>query len=141
MADHSKVLAALRTKLDGDATLIGLIPAGAFKDVAPNGEDKAVIVSKVDHETVYKLGGIAYEIWLVLVKAIHRSKTTETVDQAAARIQALLHDQSLSIDGYTHMLTLVDPDDGVVSYTEADEDSDERWQHSGARYEIWASPN
>ena len=139
MSDVADVRRALLDVLDGDATLIGLVPEGAFLNVSPAGITKAVIVSQIIAEDHYAMRSTAYQRFLFLVKAVERSTSPDGVDAAAARIQALLHAQALTITGYKHMVTLREE---PISYTEVDDDdADERWQHAGGRYEIFATPN
>ncbi|HEX7769192.1 MAG TPA: hypothetical protein VF422_04095, partial [Dokdonella sp.] len=74
-----------------------------------------------------------------LVKAVERSTDPAGVDAVAARIQDLLHAQSLTIDGFQHMVTRREE---PISYTEVDEDDvEQHWQHAGGRYEVFAAPN
>lgn len=140
MSDTAAIDDAVVAKLAGDATLMAITTGGVYFGVAPRGETKVVIVSMVIHEDEYSMRAKAYERVLYTVKAVMKAKTATGVsgaDAAAARIDALLHDVALTITGYRHMLTLRTE---RVRYPELDEDSDERWQHSGGRYEVWAAP-
>lgn len=148
MSDVADVRKALIAKLETDSTLAGLVPddavesptkAAVYFNVSPAGVTKAVIVSLVIGEDVYALRSTAYQRLLFLVKAVERSTDPAGVDAAAARIQELLHAQPLTIDGYKHMVTLRDE---PISYAEVDDDDvEEHWQHSGGRYEIFATPD
>lgn len=139
MADPAAVYAAIQSLIDGDATLIALIPEGAFRNVTPPGVEQAVIISPVILQAEYVMGrsAAAYETVTVLVKAVEKATDVATVEAAAQRIQELLHDQPLTIDGYDHMRT---ERAEYISYTELDENTDERWQHCGGRYTIFVSP-
>ena len=46
--------------------------------------------------------------------------------------------RTLVVTGYTKVIVRRQE---YVSYAEVDDDRDEHWQHSGGRYEIWATPN
>ena len=139
MSDASNVDAALLATLSGDATLAGLMPDGVFFDIAPPNKTRFVIVSQVIYEDTHAMGETAYEMGLYLVKAVARDDGQGSpVKAAAARIHALLHQQDLTITGYSHMVTLREE---RVRYTEVDSvDHDVRWQHRGGRYAIWVSP-
>ena len=142
MADPSEVDAAVVAKLvadTGSGGLMTLMTDGVFIDVAPNGKTKFVIVSLAAHDDEYMFNGCAFEQSLYLVKAVDREESGLTVKAAAIRIQTLLHDVALSIQGYTHMLTRRT---ARLRFTEVDDiDPNIRWQHRGARYEVLVSPN
>lgn len=139
MADSSEIDAAVVAKLSGDATLMALMTDGVYVDVAPTGKSKFVIVSLVIAQDEPQLGETAYEQAVYLVKAVERHASGATVKTAAARIHALLNYGSLTVTGYSHMLTRrVER----IRYTEVDQvDQDIRWQHRGGRYEIFVSPS
>lgn len=138
MSNPADVIVSVMAALNDDATLIGLVPDGAFLNVSPGGVTKAVIVSLVTHEDAYAMRQRGHEKFLVLVKAVERSTSVDGVNAAAARIDALLQAVELTITGYSHMVTLREEH---ISYAEVDEDKDEHWQHAGGRYAIWAAPN
>lgn len=129
---------ALVAKLAGDATLTGLMPDGVFWDVAPSGSTRFVIVSLLYHEDTDMFGGTAYQMGTYLVKAVELSGSAANTKSAAARIDALLNNQTLTVAGMTHMLTRRAE---RVRYVEVDaEQKDARWQHRGGRYDVWVSP-
>jgi hypothetical protein len=110
---------------------------GVYLDVAPSGKTKFVIVSLAAHEDVPQLGGSAFELSTYLVKAVEQNVSGATVDTAAARIQTLLEHVTLTITGYSHVMTRRAE---RVRYPEIDpENPDVRWQHSGGRYEVMVS--
>lgn len=137
MPDSGNVETALIAKLSGDATLASLMPNGVHIDVAPNGSTKFVIVSLVVESDEPMMGGRAYEDATYLIKAVDQSTSPATVKAAAARIDALLDNQPLTVTGYSHMKTRRDE---RVRYTEVDDQNpDTRWQHSGGRYQVMVS--
>lgn len=139
MADSSSVDGALVAKLGSDAALLAVMTNGVYVDEAPQGATKFVIVSLVDEQDVAMLGGRAYEDALYLVKAVGLGASGADVRTAAARIDALLEDQPLTITGYTHMTTFRE---SRVRYTEVDElDASIRWQHRGGRYRVQVALN
>jgi hypothetical protein len=138
MADSSLIDAALVAKLLNDTTLAGLMPDGVFFDEAKQGAQKFVIVSLVDESDEGKFGGRAFEDALYLVKAVALNSSGGDVKTAAARIDALLEDQALTVSGYTWMTT---HREARIRYTEVDEiDRSIRWQHRGGRYRVQLSP-
>jgi hypothetical protein len=145
VSDAAAVKKALLAKLESDSTLINLVPvageptkAGVYFNLSPNGVTKAIVLSQIIAEDTYALRSTAFQRFLFLVKCVQRSTDTSGVDAVAARIQALLHGQALTITGYRHMTTRREE---AISYAEVDDDDlDEHWQHSGGRYEIFAEP-
>jgi hypothetical protein len=138
-ADFTNITKAIMALLAADATLSSLMPDGVFKDVAPNSSTRFVIVSVTLPQWEPMEAGRAFLRVLYLVEAVERTTSAVNVNAAAARIDALLEDQPLTITGFTHMQTrCLEP----VDATEVDEENpDTRWQHRGGRYEVHASPN
>lgn len=140
MSESAAIDDAIVAKLSGDSTLVTTMGYSVFFGVAKPNVTKAVIVALVIHEDEYSLRSKAFERVLYTVKAVAKSQSAagaSGADAAAARIDALLHDVTLTIAGYRHMLTRRTE---RVRYPEIDQDTDERWQHSGGRYEVWAAP-
>lgn len=139
MADPSAVDVAVIGRLLADPVLTGLMPHGIFWDVANQGAKRFVIVSLVPAgDVVPMFGGTAYERTLYLVKAVEDASLGANVGPAAARIDALLHDQTFAVTGYGLMncqrtdrlrVTEVDP-----------ANADARWQHRGGYYEVVTTP-
>lgn len=136
-SDSSNVDVAVLTTLNGDATLLALMTDGAFMDVAPATATKAIEVSMVEHEDVYMFEGRAIERIVYRVKAVDLATSSANADTAAARIDALLQGQTLTITGYLHMSTQRQE---RLRYAEADDENpDQHWQHSGGLYELFVS--
>lgn len=138
MSDSTDIDQALIALLGSDATLLSYMQAGVYYDVAPPGSQNFVIVSLVDTVDEAVFGGRAYEDSLYLVKAVGLTSTiplrTPNMKAAAARIDALLNEQTLTVNGYTHMAMFRE---GRVRTTEVDdEDADLRWQHRGGFYRV-----
>lgn len=134
MPDSSGIDDAIVSKLVNDATLTALMPDGVYFNEASQAATKFVIVSVVDEADVDTFGGRAYEDALYLVKAVEKSSSGVTVKSAAARIDVLLAEQSLTASGYTWMSTARE---GRIRYAEVDEvDASIRWQHCGANYRV-----
>lgn len=140
MADPSEIDEALVAKLSAASALMAIFTDGVFFDVAPPGKTKFVLVSLVfgDDEDVMGETDAGIQTRLYLVKAVEKTTSGTNVKTGARLIHAALQKQSLAITGYSHMVTKrVEP----VRYTEVDDDTDERWQHRGGRYEVMASSN
>jgi len=137
LADSGAVDAALVAKLAADATLLTLCPDGVFFDVSASGKTRFVVVSLSTSHDEPMEGARAYEETAYLVKAVDLNSSSVNARAAAARIDALLDGQPLTISGYKHMLlSRVER----VRYTEVDPDNnDTRWQHQGGLYECWVS--
>ncbi len=134
MSDSSAVDVAVMAKLSGDATLMGVTTDGVWRDEAPQGATKFVIVSQQAHEDNYQENGEAYELFTYLVKAVTQSTSGSDVSTAAARIHTLLQDGALSPTGFR--LLNMHRTERIV-YTEVDESNlDLRWQHRGGLYEV-----
>jgi hypothetical protein len=138
MSDSSDIDLALVTKLQNDATLAALMPDGTYMDEAPDGKRQFVIVSLVDAHDEPIFGARAFEDALYLVKAVELSTVTpKNIKAAAARIDVLLEQGTLTIAGYG-LLTM--RRDSRVRLTEVDGvDPSIRWQHRGGRYQVVTS--
>jgi hypothetical protein len=135
--DSSEIDNALMAKLLGDATLQGLMPDGVYWGVAAPGRTRFVIVSLVIAQDVQQFVKRSYEDVLYVVKAVASSMSGGDVKAAAARIDALLENGTLSIPGYA-LMTLYREE--RIRDTEFDDvDSSIRWQHRGGRYRLMAS--
>lgn len=137
MPDSSAVDAAIVSALLNDTTLMALMTDGVFWDQAKPGAEKFVIVSLVDEADEGKFGGRAYEDALYLVKAVALGSSGADVKTAAARIDTLLEDKSLTASGYAWMTA---HREARVRYTEVDDvDPSIKWQHRGGRYRVQMS--
>lgn len=142
MADPSEIDAAVLAKLKANSDLLAWARDGVFFDFAKAGATKFVIVTQIIGEDEYAFGenDAAIQTNLYLVKAVEKVTTGKDtgVKLGAALIHAALQKQALTIDGYSHMATRRTE---RVRYAELDDDTDERWQHRGGRYEVMASSN
>jgi len=134
MPDSSDIDAALISKLSGDAQLTTLMPDGVFFDQAPQGATKFVLLSIVDEVDLPMFRQRAFEDHTYLVKAVELSTSGANVKAAAARIDALLEQGTLTVTGYN---TIVIQRISRLRLTEVDDvDAAIRWQHRGGRYEV-----
>lgn len=142
MADSSDIDNALIAKLGADAGaggLLTLMPNGVYFEEAPAGSRRFVIVSLVIEHDVAQFGGRAFEDALYLVKAVGLDTKANplpanAMKDAAARIDALLEDGTLTVSGYT-LMTIHREE--RLRMTEVDgADSSIRWQHRGGRYRV-----
>ena len=138
MPDSQEIDNALVTRLGSDATLLALCPNGAYMDEAPPGATRFVIVSLVDESDAQMFGSRAYEDALYHVEAFMLSTVAgANIKAAAARIDALLEDQPLTVAGYKPMALYRE---SRVRLTEVDEvDPSIRWFRRGGEYRLLMS--
>lgn len=145
MSDSSDIDAALVAKLQADSALTALMPDGVFMDeagksiVTGGNSTRFVIVSLVEEVDVAKFGGRAFEDALFLVKAVEQKPATGSgnIKAAAALIDVLLEDGTLTVAGYTHMVLCRE---ARVRITEVDDvDPSIRWWHRGGHYRVQQS--
>ena len=138
MADSSDIDNALVARLGSDATLLALVPNGIFVDEAPPGSTRFVIVSLIDELDEATFDGRAIEDALYAVEARMLSTVAgANIKAAAARIDALLEGQPLTVAGYTWM-TL--HRESRIRQTEVDEaDTSIRWYRRGGNYRVQMS--
>lgn len=137
MADSGNIDAAIVARLSGDATLLAVMTDGVYVDVAPSGKTKFVIVSLIESHDTSALGDRSFEEGTYLVKAVAMSTSGASVKTASARIDTLLDRVVLTATGYASVVLVRDE---RVRFVEVDEgNQDLRWQHSGARYSMFAS--
>ncbi|MEO8680289.1 MAG: hypothetical protein ABI665_14660 [Vicinamibacterales bacterium] len=142
MADSSDVDNAIVTALQADTGAGGvatLMPGGIYVDEAPAGVTQFVIVSLVDEADVDVFERRAAEEALYLVEARELSTVAvKNIKAAAARIDALLKNGSLTATGYAAVTTRRE---SRTRITEVDDlDSSIRWQRRGGRYRAMATP-
>jgi hypothetical protein len=139
--DRGAVHSAVIGLLGNDATLKGLCPDGVFFSMAPQAARKFVVVSMFDHETTPMFeGGIGFERFEYLIKAVHFSTSRSDVRDAAARIDALMAtgETTLAPAGYKVIRSWCE---NARVYAEPDVNPDQRWQHDGGEYAIDVIPN
>jgi hypothetical protein len=136
MPDSSEVDAALSAKLLNDATLMAIMTDGVYFDEAAQGKTKFVIVSLIAEFDEPMFNARAFEDATYLVKAVAKSSSGADVKTAAARIDTLLEQGTMTITGYGLMaMRRIER----VRYTEVDDqDPSIRWQHRGGRYQVVA---
>lgn len=135
MPDSSNIDAALVEKLRNDAALALLVPDGVYFDQAPPDSERFVIVSMVSEDDAQIQGSpIAFEDGVYLVKAVMLTSANGDIKGAAARIQEVLQNATLTATGYTPMAMFRE---SRVRYTEVDEeDNSLRWLHRGGTYRV-----
>jgi hypothetical protein len=138
MADSSDIDNALVAKLGADATLLALVPNGVYLDEAPPGATRFVIVSLVDEADAGRFGGRAIEDALYLVEARMLSTVAgANVKAAAARIDVLLEQGTLTVSGYSLMALFRE---SRIRLTEVDgADPSIRWLRRGGNYRLVVS--
>ena len=144
MADSSAIDTAVITTLASDAQLAALLPGGVHFGLAPQGVTAFALVSIDETADVAVFAEPparrrAIEAVTYAVQAVLPTSAMAPATQAAARIDALLEDQPLTIPGYGWLSTVRverirpagEPDPG---------DKNIRWQHSGGRYRVQVTP-
>lgn len=144
MADSSAVDTAVITTLAQDATLAALLPGGVHFGLAPQGKTAFALVTIDETADVAVFAEApakrrAIEAITYAVQAVVQTSATAPATQAAARIDALLEDQPLTVPGYGWLSTVrverirdpgeLDPNDKSI-----------RWQHHGGRYRVHVTP-
>lgn len=137
MGDTSDICNALIAKLGADVTLLGYCPNGVYESEAPPGSTRFVIVSLSSADDEPMFDGRALEDAQFLVKAVMLSTAGGSIQSAAARIDALLEQQPLTVTGYgVSVMRRTEP----VRYREVDDvDKSIRWFHRGGIYQVVAS--
>lgn len=125
---------SLYARLSGDATLTGLLsgPAAIFYQVAPQTATfPYVILSKSAGTPDWQFAGahVQTEIWIA--KAIDKASSATRAEQIAARIDALLTDQPLTVDGGIALAVYRESDISYVETSGAD-----TFRHDGAQYRL-----
>jgi Protein of unknown function (DUF3168) len=142
MPDSTEIEIALIARLSGDAALTALLPDGVYVNQAKQGKTRFTLVSLVIASDAGQFAAVgqrrATEDCLYLVKAVTLDQSRARAGDAAARIDALLEDQPLTITGYTCARIAREE---RIDETEVDDlDASIRWQHRGGRYRLVAVP-
>lgn len=130
-------------KLRADPQLKALCPDGVWWDTGDEKSKRFIVCSLVDHSDVSVFSeegksGRAWEDNLFLVKAVMLNSAGGSVRAAAARIDALLNDQTLTIGEGLALMAMFR--ESRVRMTEKDsENSAVRWLHRGGRYRVQVS--
>lgn len=144
MADSSAVDTAVITTLATDATLAALLPGGVHFGIAPQGKTAFALVTIDETADIAVFAAApaarrAIEVITYAVQAVVQTTAMAAAQAAAARIDALLEDQPLTVPGYGWLSTVrverlrdpgeLDPGDTSI-----------RWQHHGGRYRVQVTP-
>jgi hypothetical protein len=133
--DSSEIDQALIARLAADTQLLALMPNGVYYDLAPVGSKQFVIVSLLEQSDERMFGGRAFEDGLYLVKAVeHSTVTQKNTKAAAARIDALLEEQVLTVTGYAPMALFRETRVRAVERDEVDPSI--TWTHRGGHYRV-----
>lgn len=97
---------ALYEKLIGDATLTALLstPESIYHKLAPEGsEPPYVVYSKVPGQLQWTFAGnpLRWPLWVI--KGVDRGGSAGTVEAIDARIEELLTDATLDVEGFNHL--------------------------------------
>lgn len=136
--DSSLIENGVIAKLGSDAALLALCPDGVYYAEAPPNAKRFVIVQLMHsrNEPAFSKGRASEEV-VLMVKAVMVSTASGNIQAAAARIDALLEDGTLTVAGYELGAMYRDPDEDRLRITEVDElDPDIRWSHRGGFYRV-----
>lgn len=117
-----------------------IIPGGVWYAVAPaNTPDPFVIVQLNTHDDeAYEMpagsAGGHIEVARYMVKAVAQDTKNTQVSAAEDAIYLALHDQPLTVPGYTHMLCHREE-----RRRDVEVDGDLRWQHRSQFFAVWVS--
>lgn len=144
MADPSAVDTAVIALLTADASLQALLPGGVHFALAPQGQTAFTLVALEEATTESQFSDdpadrIAFEDLTYAVTAVVMSSATAQAMDAAARIDALLHDQPLTVTGYSWLSTVRVGRIRAAPETEP-MDKTIRWQQHGGRYRVQVAP-
>lgn len=132
--DSSDIDAALVMKLSADAALLALMPNGVYWDEAPPSSTRFVLVSMVEETDAQQFEKRSFEDALYAVTAVSVSTANANMKGAAARIDELLENGTLTVNGYS-LMTI--HRENRIRITEVDEvDSSIRWFHRGGQYRL-----
>lgn len=135
LPDTSAIANAVIAKLGADATLLALVPNGVHWGEAPAGSTRFVIVSLADAHDIITFRGRTIESALFSVEARMLVSAGGNIQAAAARIDALLEDQPLTVAGYTWMSTLRESPSRPAPEIDA-VDTSIRWNRRGGMYRV-----
>lgn len=126
------LVTALRSKLTGDATLMALV-TGVYRNVAPDDATyPCVVLQKLDGSDDYTLGRRVSTAYTYQARVDVEGGDLDAADDALARIDALLTDQTLTVSGST--VWVVRRIGDISDYAESQEGR--IYQHVGATYSI-----
>jgi hypothetical protein len=132
--DSSLVEDAVLAVLLNDAELSALCPDGVWWDSANVDARRFVIVSLIAHVDEPVFGGRAWEDFTLLVKVVMLNASSVDIRAAALRLDELLDDQPLTVEGYDYMAMFREH---RIRYMEHDvENAAIRWLHRGAHYRV-----
>lgn len=129
---------AIHQMLREDETLTDLLsePDAIFHREAPEGSSTPYIIFNQQAGTrqwAMQAGQIRWPLWLV--KGVDRSEDSGVAEAIAARVDELLTDSDLSVEGFNHLYLRPDSD---VDYGQPD--SGGMIHHVGAVYRIALEP-
>lgn len=137
MSDSSDIDNAVVAKLASDTTLLALMPDNVWFDEAPQNSKRFVKVTLIGSHDRRGLEERLIEEVIYAVIAVGLSSLNPNMKAAAARIDALLDDTTLTVPGYSTMAIHRFEDDPRIRTTEVDEvDSSIRWYHRGGHYRV-----
>jgi hypothetical protein len=135
--DSSALVNGVIAKLGSDPQLLALLPDNVYEDVAPPAAKRFAIVSQIlaTDTGVFSQGRVLEEALLLVEARVLRTSGGDAA-AAAARIDALLEDGTLTVPGYQVSALYREE---FVRGTEVDEvDPTIVWKRRGGRYRVTA---
>lgn len=130
--------AALLAKLQADATLAAFAVDGIWIGEAKTNALKFIQITRIQSTPEREFQDLAWVTVLYQVKAVHQNTSATDVKTAASRIDALLHDGTLTATNWKVMAMSMATQ---IRYNEPDKTNvDLRWQHGGGQYDVQAIP-
>ena len=135
VAIDEAILAVLRT----DAALAAAMPGGVWFSLAPEGLDRFVLVVLEPTTDVAEFGRRAQEQCRYQITAAGLSGTHPAIQAAMQRIDVLLEDRPLTIDGYAWSTTYRDGRHRLMT-RETNLDRESIWEYGIAWYRVDVAP-
>jgi hypothetical protein len=139
LPDSSAIANALIAKLGADADLLALVPNGVYEDLGPPNAKRFVVVSQIlatDTPVLSQGRVIEDALYLIEARVLASTAGVGVAAAAAARIDALLEDGTLTVPGYQVSAMCREE---FVRGTEVDEvDPSIVWKRRGGRYRVTA---
>jgi hypothetical protein len=137
MSSSGAVDAALFAALGADATLKTLCPDGVWRNQAPQGRTRFVMVALSAHDDRPMFHGTAFERFVYAVSAVLKDQSSVNAAAAEDRIKAVL-EAVTSPAGYD--LAIAQRGERIA-YSEPDPvNPDLFWQHFGGLFEVLVTP-
>lgn len=135
----NRIKVGIVSKLRGDSTLMGYLPAGTASVYnGIGGQDAAmpkITVHKQAGTPQYTLAGKAWDAEIYTIKAITKGPSMASAGTIAERIESTLVDQAISVSGGSAIYLRKYSD---IEYQES-VDGGVTFSHVGGLYQLWSA--